>query len=245
MSAVDAAPDSALAEQRDFLLRSLEDLEAEHAAGDVDDHDYAALRDDYTARAAAVLRAIEAGRAGPTRASGSRGSRWRSVVVGLGVLAFATLAGVLVAQTAGRRDPGQVITGDIRQSVTEKLNEAGRRGGEGDLDAALALYDEVLQDDPGNPEALTYKGWMLTLSGDGATGLEVLLEAATANPEYPDVHAFLAIVFFRSGLVAQADRELDRLDALDPPAAIRELTASLRAQIDVALASTTTTAAPP
>lgn len=245
MSAVDAAPDSALEEQRDFLLRSLEDLEAEHAAGDIDDHDYAALRDDYTARAAAVLRAIEAGRAGPTRASGSRGSRWRSVVVGLGVLAFATLAGVLVAQTAGRRDPGQVITGDIRQSVTEKLNEAGRRGGEGDLDAALALYDEVLQDDPGNPEALTYKGWMLTLSGDGATGLEVLLEAATANPEYPDVHAFLAIVFFRSGLVAQADRELDRLDALDPPAAIRELTASLRAQIDVALASTTTTAAPP
>ena len=37
-------------EQLDFLLRSLEDLEREHAVGDLDEHDYAALRDDYTAR---------------------------------------------------------------------------------------------------------------------------------------------------------------------------------------------------
>ena len=32
---------AALEDQRDFLLRSLEDLEREHAAGDVDEHDYA------------------------------------------------------------------------------------------------------------------------------------------------------------------------------------------------------------
>ncbi|HYZ97739.1 MAG TPA: hypothetical protein VE575_03240, partial [Acidimicrobiales bacterium] len=51
---------AALEEQRDFLLRSLEDLEREHDAGDVDDHDYAALKDDYTARAARTIRAIEA-----------------------------------------------------------------------------------------------------------------------------------------------------------------------------------------
>jgi Flp pilus assembly protein TadD len=164
------------------------------------------------------------------------------VFVLVGVLAFAVLAGVLVAQTAGRRDAGEVATGDIRQSVTEKLNEAGRRGGEGDLAAAIELYDEVLRDDPRNIEALTYKGWMQTLDGDAEAGLEVLLEAATANPEYPDVHAFLAIVFFRNGLVEQADRELDRLDGLDPPPAIRDLTAQLRAEIDAALGSTTTAA---
>ncbi len=230
---------SPLEEQRDFLLRSLEDLERERAAGDVDEHDYAALKDDYTARAAAVLRSIEEGRSRVTPVAPR--SRRRVVLVGLGVVAFAALAGVLVAQALGRRDAGQVVTGDIRQSVTEKLNEAGRRGAAGDLTAAIDLYDEVLADDPSNAEALAYKGWMQTLSGKGADGLTTLLGAATANPSYPDVHAFLAIVFFRNGLVEQASRELSRLDALDPPPAIRDLTANLRAQIDAALATTTTT----
>ncbi len=240
MSAADADRLAALQDQRDFLLRSLEDLEREREAGDVDDLDYRVLQDDYTARAASVLRAIEAGRSSPR--TPPRSSRRRLVGVALAVVAFAVLAGQLVAQTAGRRDSDEVITGGIRQSVTEKLNEAGRRGGEGDLDAAIALYDEVLQDDPGNPEALTYKGWLQTLNGEGAAGLEGLLASATANPTYPDVHAFLAIVFFRNGLVEQAGRELDRLDALDPPPAIRDLTADLRTQIDAALASTPTTA---
>ena len=225
-----------LEEQRDFLLQSLEDLEREHAAGDVDEHDYRALKDDYTARAAAVLRALDA-HAAPVPLAGAPRSWRRTLLVGLGVLAFAALAGVLMAQALGRRDAGEVATGGIRQSVTEKLNEAGRRGGAGDTAAAIALYDEVLADDPDNAEALTYKGWMLTLSGDAGNGLTTLIDAATRHPDYPDVHAFLAIVLFRNGLVEQADRELDRLAALDPPPAIAELTTGLRAQVDAALAA--------
>jgi hypothetical protein len=62
-----AAPDSpavssrraAMEEERDFLIRSLHDLEAEHDAGDIDDEDYESLRDDYTARAARLLRELE------------------------------------------------------------------------------------------------------------------------------------------------------------------------------------------
>ena len=225
--------------QRDFLLRSLEDLEAERAAGDVDEHDYVTLKDDYTARAAAVLRALDAGRAAAPAASRRRGRR--SLLVVGGVALFAVVAGVLVAQSAGRRDPGDTATGDVRQSITEKLNEAGRLGGESDYEGAIALYDDVLEDDPDSAEALAYKGWMTTLDGDEADGLTQLLDAATAHPEYPDVHAFLAIVFFRTGLVEQASRELDRLDELDPPAFVRELVGQLRARIDETLASTTTT----
>jgi hypothetical protein len=45
--------------------------------------------------------------------------------------------------------------------------------------------------------------------------------------------------------VEQADRELERLDALDPPPDIRQLTESLRAEVDAALATTTTAAASP
>ena len=65
-----------LEEERDFLLRSLADLEAEHDAHDIDDVDYRNLKDDYTARAAAVLRALESPpdrpvEPGPSAAPGS------------------------------------------------------------------------------------------------------------------------------------------------------------------------------
>ena len=52
-----------LEEERAFLLRSLDDLDRERDAGDLDEHDYVKLRDGYTARATAVLRELEAGRA--------------------------------------------------------------------------------------------------------------------------------------------------------------------------------------
>jgi tetratricopeptide (TPR) repeat protein len=224
----------ALEDEREFLLASLADLEREHDAGDIDDADYAALKDDYTVRAARVLRALEADQARvvapPTRP-------WRrTALVGGLVVLFGVLAGLLVAQSAGRREPGDTVTGDARQTITEKLNEAGRHSGEGDFERAVELYDEVLAQDADNLEALTYKGWVLTLSGRAGDGLQLLLAAATADPTYPDVHAFLAIVLYRNGLVAEADRELDRLESLDPPPAIRELIGGLRAQVDAALA---------
>ena len=225
-------------DQRDFLLRSLEDLEREHEAGDLEDEDYQALKDDYTARAAAVLRA-EA----PAAAARPRGRRALAALAA--VVAFAALAGVVVAQASGRRDPGDTATGDVNRSVTEKLNDAGRCFSEGDAECAIQLYDEVLDDQPTNPEALAYRGWALyTLEGDAEGALASLIEAATADRDYPDAHAFLAVVFFRTGLVQQAANELDRLEALDPPPDLIELTRGLRAQVDAALAagSTTTTA---
>jgi len=240
---VDVERMTALELERDFLLRSLEDLEREHAAGDVDDADYQALKDDYTARAAAAIRALEAGRTRAARATARRRSPGRGLAVAAAVVLFAVVAGVLVAQSAGRRDSGDVITGDVAQTRTERLNQASRLSAEGQLEAALSIYEEVLREDPENPEAMTYRGWVLTLAGDERGGLTALLEAATTHPDYPDVHAFLAIVFYRNGLVAEASRELDRLEELDPPAGMRELTDGLRERIDEALATTTTAAA--
>ncbi|MSZ97169.1 MAG: hypothetical protein F2579_06940, partial [Actinobacteria bacterium] len=42
--------------EQEFLLNSLRDLEREKAAGDIDNADYATLRDGYIARAATVTR---------------------------------------------------------------------------------------------------------------------------------------------------------------------------------------------
>jgi tetratricopeptide (TPR) repeat protein len=68
---VSAPPDdrrldrAVLEEEREFFLRSLRDLEAERAAGDLDDLDYQSLRDDYTVRAAEVVRQLAALREAP------------------------------------------------------------------------------------------------------------------------------------------------------------------------------------
>jgi tetratricopeptide (TPR) repeat protein len=240
---------AALEEQREFLLRSLDDLERERAAGEVDEHDYAALKDDYTARAAVVIRAIEQRRArstagemssaptagAPARRSGTT-RRWsRSVAWAVGVLAFAVLAGVLVAQSAGRREAGQVATGDIRQSVANRLNEAMALMAEGEHEAAIERFDAVLADQPTRGEALTYRAWALRLSGQREEGFTALLDAATVDPDYPDVHALLAVVFFQEGLPELAKRELALLEELDPPAHVRELVGPLEERIDAAL----------
>ncbi|MBA2386613.1 MAG: hypothetical protein H0V69_05910, partial [Acidimicrobiia bacterium] len=54
--ALDADALADLEEERRFLLRSLRDLDREFEAGDVERDDYDTLRDDYTVRAATVLR---------------------------------------------------------------------------------------------------------------------------------------------------------------------------------------------
>jgi tetratricopeptide (TPR) repeat protein len=71
VSATAPGPDlESLEQEREFLLRSLADLDAELEAGDIEEDDYRFLTDDYTARTATVLRAIEAA-TGPGRRAGT------------------------------------------------------------------------------------------------------------------------------------------------------------------------------
>ncbi|HKY66812.1 MAG TPA: hypothetical protein VJM49_10600, partial [Acidimicrobiales bacterium] len=234
---------AALVDERDFLLRSLDDLEREHDAGDVDDHDYETLKDDYTARAARTIRAIESHHA---RVAAARRPRsWRRLVLTVaGVACFAVLAGVLVAQASGRRDSGEALTGDIRQSTRTQLAEAVQLASGGDYAGAIEIYDEVLADDPGNVEALTYKGWFQFLQGDSA-GIDTLIAAAEADPSYPATHAFLAVILDRAGRPEMALAELDRLEALDPPDDILQFVAGLRERLEAEVAGGATGDSPP
>jgi tetratricopeptide (TPR) repeat protein len=151
------------------------------------------------------------------------------------VAAFAVGAGVLVAQTAGQRQTGEGITGDIRETTRERLDEAGQLASEGDFDAAIDLYDDVLADQPDNAEALAFKGWVQFLSGDGA-GVTTLIDAVEANPDYPPPHAFLAVVLERLGRPETALQELDRLEELDPPPEILQLVSGLRERLETQVA---------
>lgn len=200
----------ALEEERDHLAGSLRDLDVEHAAGDLTPEDYAALRDDYVVRMAAVLRALDAQQRpvdSTTTTVGGGPPRW---LVALGVAVFAIGAGLLVARVAGTRTSGDGLTGEVRASTRQELSRclelanvalrgaAADAGGTGAASAtgaadanvpaapplldAVKCYSEVLRRSPGSAEALTYRGWLLVRIGDPAVQQQALrdLDAAVA-----------------------------------------------------------------
>lgn len=238
---LDADALAALEEQRAFLRRSLEDLEREREAGDLDAEDYRTLKHDYAARLETVERAVEEGKAefASSRAPNRPG---RTALIVVAVIVFALICGVVVANQAGRRDNGATVTGAVSQTARERNAECLNMARDKPMDA-VKCYSAVLQDAPDNVEALTYRGWIRVISGDNQ-GLTDLRSAVMADSTYPDVHAFLAIVLFNAGCPADAKRELDRLDALHPSPLIQQQIegADLRKKIDAALTSPSTTA---
>jgi cytochrome c-type biogenesis protein CcmH/NrfG len=233
---------AALEEQRKFLRRSLADLEREHDAGDLEPEDYDVLRDDYTVRLSSVSRAIDDGKAELSTVSSPRSRRQNALTVAA-VAVFAIVCGVVVAHSAGRRDAGATITGEISKTARDRNTECLQMASQQQNDAAVKCYTSVLADNPGNVEALTYRGWVRFTGGD-AQGVSDLRQAVMLDGSYPDVHAFLAIVLFQAGCASDAKAELTRLDALNPSELInQQITQSgLRNRIDQALSAPTTTA---
>ena len=190
---------SGLVEEREFLLRSLRDLEAERAAGDIDPDDYRALKDDYTARAAAVIRALNqepAPLAEPPKTP-VRPRSLRTPIAVLVIVGLAALAGWAVASSSGERQTGQAASGNVAlapNSTQARLAEARKLFGEKKVLDAVKTYDEILKTDPNQPEALAYKGWLLYLAGLVDPGLESVTKATTASPSYPDAHFFRAMI---------------------------------------------------
>ncbi|MCU1351862.1 MAG: hypothetical protein JWM05_1071 [Acidimicrobiales bacterium] len=245
---------AALEEQRDFLLASLDDLEREHDAGDLDDADYQTLRDDYTGRAAEVLRAIDQQRAAFASAR-HPASRRRTLVAGAALAVFAVVAGLLVAHTIGAREPGGVGSGGIqtRKTPTQRAGvclSAGSMADASGMVKTLTCLDGVLADDPGNPTALTYKGWLLHLTGSvpglpasvasryATQAVDYVERAVRADPRLPDARAFRVLLAVGDGRFADAKRYLAELDAMKPPAQIEQLLTQndVRGQISRGLA---------
>ena len=201
-----------LQEERDFLLASLRDLEREREAGDLSDDDYRTLRDDYTARAASVIRALE--RPQPAKADVRRDRpqpvrNRRSLGITIAVIAaIAALAGGAVVTFSGQRDPGAPMTGSLPDTPSGRMQQALQLESDGRAAEAIRIYDELLREDPRNVQALAYKGWLLKRAGLPDHAMAALDQAVAIDPRFPDAH------FFR-GMVLYEDRR-------DPAAAVVE-----------------------
>jgi cytochrome c-type biogenesis protein CcmH/NrfG len=213
-----------LERERDFLLKSLDDLETERAAGNIDDESYQELHDDYTTRAAAAIRALRDGvDARPTASPGSW--RRRGIAIG-GIVALAALAAVTLAAALGARLPGQTSSGNttaaspsrderrsrLQAAVDENPDDAGPRLAlarfleeSGDIVGALKQLDEAVRVAPDNVDALANAGRIRFIvagqvpSPDAqrqlVTSARSLLDRAVqADPNHADARFFRGVV---------------------------------------------------
>jgi len=248
--------------EREFLLRSLADLEAEHAAGELTDERFRALHDQYTVQAATVLRAIERLHQAPAEPAGTAPARHRGRRAVTAVLVAAVVVGgggTLLARSLGEREAGQTITGNA-QSQSDTLDTLARRARQrpDDFDAqmayasalmqageavdALRAFDIAARLDPSAPAPKAYGGWLVFLAGLTEEALPRIDAAIAADPDYPDAHFFRGMVLLRGrndrdGALVELRRFLD----LAPPGAERDQVQQLVASLEQPSTSTTTT----
>lgn len=206
--------------QREFLLRSLDDLEAERSVGNIDDATYERLHGDYTARAASVLRALDGETVDVAPGAPPVSAARRTIVVG-GLIAFAIAAAVTLAITIGPRQPGETVTGgapagpqagsalkaavrDHPDDYTARIEYARDLLGT-DRVEALQQYGAAERLAPTEPEPPTYIGWILGLASDQVTdastrselldrSLNEFARARSLDPKYADSYVFEGLV---------------------------------------------------
>jgi hypothetical protein len=181
------------------------------------------------------------------------------IVVAIGVVWW------VLATSSGERAPGQQLSGLDPRSEQQQLMAQARQIQFQSPGAASDLYAQVLDADPDNVEALTYRGWTLALdaiqrsgadapdAGAGADetvvaqlreAVDSLAAATELDPTYPDPRCFLGIVNYR--FLEQAEAALPWIEqCLDgnPPADIAALVQPLRDEIAAAVEGATDPAA--
>ena len=245
-----------LADERGFLLASLDDLEAERVAGDLTETDYLALRTTYERRVVDVVSSLADGsvseEGAPAVGEPRRGEQSerrhsaRRVLAVAAVGAVALGAGFMVDGSAGNRLPTQAITGSVPPAIGNELIDAQDALLKGNELQALELFQAVLDAQPDEPEALTYWGWIVASSGAAsgnksllARGIASMEAAVKADPTYSSTYLLLGLTHLGSGDPTAAISELRHYLTLGPPAADARTAKAAQAKAE------TETAAPP
>jgi len=199
-----------LEDERAGLLAQFDVLDAELAGGEMDEADHTTLADDLTRRTAQVIRRLDRQRPTPvSRRQVSSKRRWVTVV-GVGVLAV--LGGLAVAGSSGLRLAGQFGSGEIIQSSRDLLIEGNAYFGIGDLVAARATANEILDVLPGDPDALVLLGLIDENEGELISALESYRSALVSEPEHVEALTRLGWILVNLPDEAVAAEGINALD---------------------------------
>jgi tetratricopeptide (TPR) repeat protein len=211
-------------DELEFLLRSIADLETEREDGNIDDDTYRLLHDDYTARAAALIRVRDEGAEQLADEAPPTSITRRVLTVG-GIVAFAIVIAFGLARAIGQRQPGGTITGKQSSSPDQgqalaaavaaspksyraHLNYARYLLQSGDGSGAVAQFFAAEKLDPKQAEPPTYIGWLSVLQARQTSDTSLrktlldlanqsLNHAMAVDPKYPDAYVFKGLILYR------------------------------------------------
>ena len=158
-----------------------------------------------------------------------------------GAAAVLAAAVLLLVDLVAPRLPGQYATGSISlntaQRIERQLGQAKALVADGKSTEALALYGDVLAEDPRQPVALAEWGWLdwraassakeQTFAAEGASALE---EAVKVDPSLFAAQYYLGVVLYEEGAAAKAVTHFARFLADKPTATwLRDAAPKLRA----------------
>jgi tetratricopeptide (TPR) repeat protein len=198
------------AEQKEFLLKSLHELDQEFENGNLSLEDHEMLVRRYTRELANVT---EAKKVVDSGSEPKKGYRTKALVWSLGIVLLGAAAGITISQTSGARSSGESITGSIRKSVSSQISEAQMLLGNRDRwGEAIEIFDDVLETQPSNVEALTYRAWLNYQSGGEVSAqIKAWEEVLFIEPGYSDALVFLSISLSNEGRYDEASLYLDQL----------------------------------
>ena len=120
---------------------------------------------------------------------------WRRLAIAGSCLLIAVGLVILVVHFVQARQPGQASSGSVSvsqaQLIEQQLQQADALNQQGSTKSALELYDKVLTEDPSNPHALAYAGFLQWNVGSTASVPSLTrvgrAEIETAHPEEPEL----------------------------------------------------------
>lgn len=222
--AIDPAERARLENERDFLLRSLDDLEREREKGAIDDESYERLHDDYTARAAAVIRSLRDGV--DERPTAPPTSTRRRFLTAAGIVVFLLVVGATLTYFVTSRGAGETATGN---SGAAQPTGASRGSGGITVEQRRQRLLDAVTADPDDLASRLLLARYLEAGGDLAGALQQYDEVLVRNPQSAEAEAqagrilyITALAAVKSdpgsveGLVQQSRARLDRAVEIDP-----------------------------
>jgi tetratricopeptide (TPR) repeat protein len=226
-----------LLDEAEYVQRSIEDLDRERAAGELDGTDYEALHARYAERARELGDALDQlsdsasapGSEAPVAARAARPGRARRLVtprsrlvLGWSALVSFALAALLVGLSLGGVAPfssAPPTTLSVATQIRIELAEAGVLASNRELVQAIAVYDRVLEIDPQQPEALADGGWLTRLAGLSSKNARVIsggdqeiAAAVRAAPSYALARAYDGVALYeddhKSGAAVEQFRQM-------------------------------------
>jgi cytochrome c-type biogenesis protein CcmH len=247
----DTSVKAQLLRERARLRGELAELDFDFQSGKLSESDFAALRQEIETKGASVMSRLaalpgeaKAKPAGGVKKPETRGAarpqfrRWQIIAGGVFLLVFGLALGVMLTRSVRERDSeGGSITGDFMTGTTPPAARAALAEGKQafskqDFPKAIEAFKKVLTDDPNNPEAHTYMGYILIQAGHGDGALMAFDKALSQAPNFPMALWGKGMTLYQEKKDYAGARDvLERLLNLVPPGAERNEVVKVLAEI--------------